>query len=508
IDLSHEIRTPLTMISAPIEYLINDNRTPDTVKKQLSYVAQSSTRILRLVNQILDFQKMQELKMRVSEINVAQFVKDIFNDFTEIAKEQGIAFTFQNDAADAKIWADRNSLEKIIMNLLSNAFKYTPQGKSICVRLTKNEKQVSVFVIDEGVGIPKEKQNKLFTRFVSFSSNNSNPSTGIGLSLVKELAEKHMAKVIVESEPAKGSTFSVHFQMGKKHFGNDVEFITEETTDKQYSGETENRNNSQEKRNDKSQIKVLVIEDDPDLRPFMATILENDYRVLLANDGEEGYQKAIEQNPDFIVSDIMMPKMDGIELLKKLRKNVETSHIPIILLTAKTNIESKIEGLTYGADDYITKPFSVPYFKTRIKNLLTQRKRLQEIFGAAEQIGTGEFNPKPFLITSQDEVIMEKALQSIEKNMDNSEFTVEGLAAAAGINRTTMFYKIKSLTGFSPVEFILDIRMKRAAQLIIDSQLLIKEVSYMTGFSDLKYFGKCFKRKYGMTPMEYRKYKK
>ncbi|HKJ43689.1 MAG TPA: response regulator, partial [Sunxiuqinia sp.] len=508
IDISHEIRTPLTMISAPIEFLINDNRTPETVKKQLTYVAQSSTRMLRLVNQILDFRKMQDLKMKVSETNLPQFVNEIFNDFVEMAREQEIDFNFKNEAGEAKIWADKNSLEKIIMNLLSNAFKFTPKEKSITVKLTRNDKQVSLHVIDEGVGIAKEKQTKLFTRFVSFNRDASNPSTGIGLSLVKELADKHHAKVTVDSEPEKGSTFSVHFEQGKSHFQDEVEFIPENAVNEQSFGKVDITAQRRSDGEEKKAPQVLLVEDDPELRSFIKSILEDDYLVLEAEDGEQGYHEALDKNPDFIVSDIMMPKMDGIELLKKLRENVQSSHIPIILLTAKTNIESKLEGLTYGADDYITKPFSVPYFKTRIENLLSQRKRLQEIFGAAGQVGSKEFNPKPFLVTPQDEEIMEKVLQITEENMDNSDFSVEELATAVGLNRTTMFYKIKSLTGYSPVEFIRDIRLKRAAQLITDSQLLIKEISYMTGFSDLKYFGKCFKTKYGMTPMEYRKRKK
>ncbi len=233
--------------------------------------------------------------------------------------------------------------------------------------------------------------------------------------------------------------------------------------------------------------------------------MEQDYEILTAEDGFAGFNIAVDHCPDFIISDIMMPKINGIDLLKKLRDDIRTSHIPIILLTAKANIESKLEGLTYGADDYITKPFSVPYFKARIENLLNQRKRLHEIFTRGDNAEFKEFKPKPFLITNQDEVIMEKIIHIIEQNMDNGEFSVEDLASHIGLNRTTMFYKIKGLTGFSPVEFVRDFRLKRAAQMITDSQLLIKEIAFMTGFQDLKYFGKCFKKKYEMTPMEYRK---
>lgn len=506
IDISHEIRTPLTLITGPIEYLINDSRTSEPVKKQLSYIAQSSNRLLRLVNQVLDYRKFQDVDIKVTEINIADFVRDIYNDFLELAKEQEINFTFKEDIGNTKIWADRNGLEKIVMNLLSNAFKYTPNGKAITVTITKNEKQVGIHITDEGIGISKDNQNNIFTRFVAFNDKRSNPSTGIGLSLVKELVEKHKARLDLISEPNKGSTFSVYFNLGKEHFSNDVIFELEER--EQESVENIEITQESPATKVKEKTKILVVEDDVKLRTFIKTILEDDYQVLEAGDGEMGYQLTIEENPDFIVSDIMMPKLNGVDLLKKIRKNVETSHVPVILLTAKTDIESKLEGLTYGADDYITKPFSVSYFKARIENLLHQRKRLQDIFGSIENNPIEDFNPKPHLITDQDEEIMKKVMEIIEENIDNNNFSVDGLAALVGVNRTTFFYKIKSLTGYSPVEFIRDIRLKRAAQLIVSSQLLIKEIAYMSGFSDMKYFSKSFKKKYDATPLDYRKQNK
>lgn len=503
IDISHELRTPLTLISSPIEYLINDNRTPEAVKKQLSYIAHSSNRLQRLVNQILDFRKIQDTGIKVAEINVAAFVKDIFNDFMEVAKEQDIHFTFHNKAEEAVIWADRSALEKIIMNLLSNAFKYTPKGKTITVQITKNEKQVGIHFIDEGIGIPKDNQSKLFTRFVSFSDKSNNPSTGIGLSMVKELAEKHNAKLFFESEPNKGSSFSIYFKLGKDHFSDEVEFIKEEEKNESESNLAMPSELSE--RNNLEKIRILVVEDEPELRSFIKSILEDKYHVIEAEDGEIGYELAIKENPDFIVSDIMMPKLSGVDLLKKIRNNIEASHIPVILLTAKANIESKLEGLTYGADDYITKPFSVSYFMARIENLLNQRKRLQNIFGFLDKNEFKDFNPLPCLITDQDEEMMKKVMIAIEQNIDNNNFSIEELGSTVGLNRTTFCNKIKSLTGFTPVEFMRDIRIKRAAQLISDSQLLIKEIAFMTGFLDIKYFSKSFKNKYGVTPMEYRK---
>jgi DNA-binding response OmpR family regulator len=453
----------------------------------------------------LDFRKIQETNIKVSEINIAVFTKEIFNDFIEVAKEQEIDFSFQNKAQDAVIWADKNAVEKIIMNLLSNAFKYTPKGKSIKVQISKNEKQVGIHFIDEGIGILKENQAKLFTRFVSFS-HNSNPSTGIGLSMVKELAEKHDAKLYFESEPNKGSTFAIYFKLGKDHFSKEVTFVQEKERKETETDLSIPSKLAAVAGNEK--IKILIIEDEPELRSFIKNILEDKYELIEAADGALGYELAITENPDFIVSDIMMPKLNGVDLLKKIRNNIEISHIPVILLTAKANIESKLEGLSYGADDYITKPFSVTYFLARIENLLNQRKRLQNIFGVLDKNEFTDFNPMPCLITNQDEEMMKKVMIAIEENIDNNNFSIEELGTAVGLNRTTFCNKIKSLTGFTPVEFIRDIRIKRAEQLIIGSQLLIKEIAFMTGFLDMKYFSKIFKNKYGLTPMEYRKQNK
>lgn len=512
IDISHELRTPLTLITGPIEYLLNDNRTPEVVKKQLSYVSQSTSRLQRLVNQILDFRKIQDQKLKITEINLTRFTSDIFNNFIDTAQEKNINYNLEITTDDIKLWADKNALEKIIMNLLSNAFKYTPDGKSITVRITKNNKQIILQVIDEGIGIAEDYQNSIFNRFASFNKNNNNPSTGIGLSMVRELVEKHQGEINFISKANSGSTFSIYFKLGTTHFNDEVEIITTETTETDVStqNETLSDNLSTPKSgNSEKKIKVLVVEDDLKLRTFLKNVLEDEYEVIEAEDGALGYQKILENTPDFIISDIMMPKLNGVDLLKKIRTNIETSHVPVILLTAKTTIESKLEGLSYGADDYITKPFSVAYLKARITNLLNQRKRLQNIFDSfdknrIEENTVKEYDPKPYLITDQDEEIMQKIMLSIEENMDNNDFSVEDLGNVVGLNRTTFFYKIKSLTGFSPVEFIRDVRIKRAAQLLTSSQLLIKEIAYMTGFSDMKYFTKSFKNKYGLTPTEYR----
>ena len=507
-DISHEIRTPLTMISAPIDYLITDNETPEKIKKQLTLVSQNTNRLLRLVNQIMDFRKVQQFRLKVQETDLGHFVEDICRNFEEIAQKNKIDYKFINEAKGEKVWVDQDCLEKILLNLLSNAFKYTPNGKAIQISVKQNDKQLIVEVKDEGKGISKERQRNLFTRFASFNEDKSKPSTGIGLFIVKDLVDKHGGKITYESESGQGSCFTVIFQRGISHFDKNVEVIptiiggeeekkiVEEMVDDNYLVLDERK---------KGKKSILIVEDDTDLRTFIKTILEKEYLIIEAEDGVEGLDKAEKESPDFIVSDIMMPRMDGIELLQNLKENINTSHIPVILLTAKTTIETKLEGLTYGADDYITKPFSVPYFKARINNLLEQRKRLQEIY--RKQLNSSsrmEFEPQPFIITSQDEVLMKKVVELIEEHMDNGDFTVEDLSLAIGMSRSVFFNKVKSLTGLAPLEFIRDIKMKRAAQLLSTGQYMVKEVSFMIGISDTKYFGKGFKAKYGMTPQEYK----
>ncbi len=509
-DISHEIRTPLTMISAPVDYMLNDNETPDHIKKNLKTISQNTNRMLRLVNQILDFRKIQFLHLKVRKVEIAPFVEEICDTFTEIAVSQHIKFSFRNEVGAEKIWVDPDCLEKIVMNLLSNAFKYTPPGKSIQVTIRSDEKLVTLEVRDQGAGVSGEKQKNLFVRFASFNEDKSKPSTGIGLSMVKDLADKHNAHVTVESELGKGSCFAVSFLKGVEHFGQNTEIIAAETNTalqvEPISKEDVVADNEEALLTNalNSKFSVLVVEDDDDLRQFIVGIIENEYLVYQAVDGKDGLEKALKYIPDFIVSDIMMPKVDGMELLGMLKTNIITCHIPVVLLTAKTTIESKLEGLSYGADDYITKPFSVQYFKARIANLISQRLKLQKIYRGDLIGSTPEYEPQPYAITSQDEVLMRKVMAVIEENMENAEFTVEELGQQMMMSRSVFFKKLKGLTGLAPVEFIRDVKMKRAAQILASGQYMVKEVSYLVGISDTKYFAKCFKTKYGITPLEYK----
>ncbi len=505
-DISHEIRTPLTMISAPVEHLLNDDEISERAKGHLTSISRNTNRMLRLVNQILDFRKIQQSGLKVQEIDPGPFIESICHNFDEAARKNNIRFQFINQAKGAKIWVAPDLLEMIITNLLSNAFKYTPGEKTITVTIQENDKHLAIEVKDEGIGISKEKQKNLFVRFASFNEDKSKPSTGIGLSIVKDLVNKHAGNISVESEAGKGSTFTVYFMKGTEHFDKNIEFIK--------NGQPESLQAKDEVSGTESGIKngnkkhsILIVEDNTELRTFIRTILENDYEIIEAGNGIDGLEKAERDNPDFIVSDIMMPYMDGIELLQRLKSNINTSHIPVVLLTAKTAIENKLEGLMHGADDYITKPFSVQYFRARIDNLLEQRKRLQEAFRSRFTLPekTDSASGESPSVISQEEIFINKVIEIIEKHMDDSEFTIDDLSADIGMSRSVFFNKVKSLTGLSSFDFIRDVKLKRAAQLLSSGQYMVKEVSYMIGISDTKHFGKIFKAKYGVTPQEYKK---
>jgi signal transduction histidine kinase/ligand-binding sensor domain-containing protein/DNA-binding response OmpR family regulator len=509
-DISHEIRTPLTLITAPIDSLISEPETPENVRSQLTLVAQNTNRLLRLVNQILDFRKVQQFKLVVREIDFGAAVESFCRHFIEPAQKRRINFRFINQAPGERIWVDWDCLEKIVINLLSNAFKYTADRKSIRVVVKSTDEFMFIEVADEGRGIPQHLQRNLFTRFASFNEDKNKPSTGIGLFIVKELVDKHNGRITVESEVNEGSIFTIAFPRGVQHFGKNVEFFTaedepiESTPPAAESVDAEpDASDSKERRRS-----ILLVEDDADLRLFVKATLHDEYTVFEAKNGREGWEKACKNLPDFVISDIMMPEMDGVELLRQLKNDFRTSHIPVVLLTAKTTIESQIEGLSYGADDYITKPFSIPFFKARIRNLFEQRKRLQEAYRsrltdlAPAEPATAEDNS--FTLPSQDDMLLEKAVRIIETHIDNSEFQVDNLVSALGMSRSVFFNKLKSITGLAPIEFIRDVKLKYAAQLLSKGDYLVKEVAYMIGVSDTKYFCKCFKIKFGVTPQDYK----
>lgn len=516
-NISHELRTPLTLISGPVEYILKNSKLPDDAREQLKLVERNTDRMLRLVNQILDFRKIQnkKMKMRVQEIEVISFIRRIMDSFETLAAEHKIAFVLKNENGEINLWADADKLEKIIFNLLSNAFKYTPHGKKITVFVEERGENILIGVRDQGIGIAEDKRNSIFVRFENLMDKNlfNQPTSGIGLSLVKELVEMHGGTITVDSKLGEGSCFTVSLLKGKVHYDESVEFILADSSvvqsvEKVVPDEVADLNTKEEQQEwneeDNSKELMLLVEDNTELRFFLKSLFVSSYRIVEAADGEEGLEKALKYIPDIIISDVMMDRKDGIELTKDLRSNVTTSHIPIILLTAKSNIESKLEGLELGADDYITKPFSATYLTARIQNLLAQRKKLQEIYCANLMVPKTEDLPQEPEMSSHDRKFMDKLLELMEKNMDNGELIVDDLVRELAVSRSVFFKKLKVLTGLAPIEFIREMRIKRAAGLIETGEYNMTQVAYMVGINDPRYFSKCFKQKYGMTPTEYK----
>ena len=551
-NISHDFRTPLSLILAALDKLRREG-----LKEYYYRILNGNVqRLLNLVNELMDFRTVENgmMKLELQPLDINRFIKEIANDFIDYARQRNIDFQILCDESmPTDIYIDKNIVEKIVMNLLNNAFKYTPNGKMITIFIREDENTVSIGVQDQGIGIAENKKKSLFVRFENLVDKNlfNQASTGIGLSLVKELVEMHKATISVDSRLGEGSCFKVDFLKGKEHYDEEVEFILDDAEAPVRMGQVVDianaslqsetlvtaagpefeKSSSEEEplAEDTSKELMLLVEDNQELREFLRSIFTPVYRVVEAADGMEGWSKALKYLPDIIISDVMMPEKDGIEMTRELRADMMTSHIPIILLTAKTTIESKLEGLEYGADDYITKPFSATYLQARVENLLIQRKKLQSFYRdslmhinmaavpedlpvSAEGESREENRTEPEQeaqpavpdMSPNDRKFMDKLVELMEQNMDNGELVVDDLVRELAVSRSVFFKKLKMLTGLAPIEFIKEIRIKRATQLIETGEFNMTQISYMVGINDPRYFSKCFKAQVGMTPTEYK----
>jgi len=517
-DISHELRTPLTLISSPVTNILKNNKLEPEVKDQLTLVQSNTERMLRLVNQILDFRKAQNKKMRlkIEEFPLGEYITGICSDFRKLAEDRGIRFEVIDQTEGQTIWADKDKIEKIAFNLITNALKFTPRGKKVTVTTKKTDDTLELTVADQGTGLSKEKMKNLFMRFDSDEKGTMSiqPGTGIGLSLSKELAELHQAVMTAESEEGKGATFRIVFKLGFSHFDNSIEFVVADGQNPLKSmsppGVTQVGDEEDDGKEDDEPV-LLFVEDNEELRSFLKIILSDSFHVIEAGNGSEGFEIARSQLPDIIITDLMMPVMDGLEMARRIREEVTTSHIPMVVLTAKTDLDTQVEALKTGVDDFITKPFSSTYLRAKIESILSQRKKLQEAFMTnladyrpETSAKTFEVNPPAPAIEPYDDKLMKKVMEVMEKNIGNSALTVEEFVSAIGIGRSVFFKKLKSLTGFAPIEFIREVRVKRAAQLIKSGEYTISQVTYMVGCNDPHYFSRIFKQRFGLTPTEYR----
>ena len=466
-NISHELRTPLTLIVAPIDNILQNERISQSVRSQLEIVQSNGQRMLRMVNQLLEFRKVQnqKMKLKLQQTMLSSLVEETSANFKKEAYEKHIQFEIENRAEDSTVWVDRQRMDTILWNLLSNAFKFTPAGKAIRVIIDSKPGFVTLAVQDEGIGIAPEKRSVLFERFSSNNELNNTgiTGTGIGMNLTKELVDLHHGYIDVESEVGKGTTITILLHTGKEHFGDDVEFLADEemAAPPTVAPTFEDKMEQLEGDAQDSARTILVVDDSIDMRNFLTNILSHDYHVLTASDGAEAEEIIRTKAVDLVVTDLMMPNVDGLELTQFIKRNKDYDFIPVILLTAKTAIESRLQAMEDGADDYVTKPFEPEYLRARIHNILVQRNQLEQSY--RERLMRLEPQKADEPIPSDS--FLAKLLDVMERQMDNNTLTVDEMVDEMGMGRTVFFNKLKSLTGLSPVEFIREMRIKRAKRI-------------------------------------------
>ncbi len=524
-NISHEFRTPLTLILGPLEKFLSRSSAESEDKPVYLMMQRNAQRLLDLINQLLDLSKLEAGSMRLvaKPAAIVPFLKGIILSFTSLAEKQQIQYHFQYPTYNPVVYFDADKLEKIITNLLSNAFKFTPLGGTITVSgsflpAVPNSKSAtgSAMVLlelkieDSGPGIAKEQLTRIFDRFYQTDTSQTRAweGSGIGLSLVRELVELHQGDILVESDSGRGASFTVRLPLPLADF-EEIAITGSATKDERPITPVDNTVEQDSLRDEAEHVDsqaalplVLVVEDNADVRAFIRNTLR-EYKVIEASHGVAGYRKALETIPDLILSDVMMPSMempsmDGVQLCQKLKAEEKTAHIPVILLTAKASGADKIEGLETGADDYILKPFQADELLVRIKNLIEGRKKLREYY--SRQI---RLEPKAVAITSVDGQFLQKVLLVIEEHMDDTAFGVEELGREVGMSRMQLFRKLKALTDHSPGDFIRLMRLKRAAELLTQGAGNIAEVAFRVGFQEPSYFTKCFHKHFGKTPSEF-----
>ncbi len=512
-NISHEFRTPLTLIVGQVETLLQvQTFTPNIYNKVLG-IYKNSLQLRELITELLDFRKQEQghMKIKVSRHNLVNFLYENYLLFLEYASSKQINFKFNKQKDDIEVWYDQKQMQKVINNLLSNALKHTKAEDTISINVSQEEDYAIIEIKDTGSGIAAAEIDKIFDRFYQtehLNSLNTGAGTGIGLALTKGIIELHQGTIRVESEPGKGSSFIITLKLDKKHF-TEEEIAQESTESTIRQTETivpsvEIIPDSEWKEEENKRIegaKMLIVEDNESIKQMLAGIFETFYQVSTASDGEEALEMIQKEMPSIILSDVVMPRMSGTELCKRIKTDFNTCHIPVVLLTARTAIEHNIEGLKIGADDYITKPFNTNLLISRCNNLVNSRRLLQEKFSKQPQTFAQMLATNPM-----DKEMLDRAMDIIERHLDDTDFNVNIFAREMGMARTNLFTKLKAVTGQTPNDFILNIRLKKGAVMLRNNpELNITEISDRIGFSSSRYFSKCFKEIYHVSPLAYRK---
>ena len=498
-NVSHEVRTPLTLILAPLDRLIVSLRE-SPYASDLGLIQKNANRLLRVINQILDFRKVEgkQEKLAVREIDLVPFVGEIKSYFDSMASVRVISYTFTSSIKQCTLWIDPDLLERVFFNLLSNAFKFTPEGGSVRIELTEEGDRVVIQVIDTGSGIQPANLPHLFDRFYT---EDRSMGTGIGLHLVKEYIHMHGGEIRVESEPGQRTTFTVCLRKGKAHF-EDSDLMETSVSHQAYEASRLDDSETKEMLSKTYPYTILITEDDDEVRCFLERELSLHFKIRTAANGKDALRVLEEEEISLVVSDVMMPEMNGFELCRTIKSQLPFSHIPVILLTALTDERQRIFGITGGADDYIQKPFHTDYVKIKIIHLLQERQKLRERL--LEKLRDNKLLlSEPEKVESIDDAFLRKFAEQIEAVYADPEYNVEKLSETLGLSRGHLHRKIKELTGTAPVEFLRTYRLNKATQLLRQNAYTVSEVAYRTGFSSPAYFSKCFKAVYGVTPTEY-----
>lgn len=509
-NISHEFRTPLTLILGYIESLLTSSSIGSKAAKQdLGMVRKNALRLLRLINQLMDFRKIESGKMavRASENDLIAFTREIAEAFRKVADKRNIELGFFAVEKELPVWFDGNMMDKVLFNLLSNSFKFTPDGGKIQVAVVKDPiaETAIVKVEDNGRGMSKEEAERAFEQFYQGGGNHKSKGTGLGLSLSKELVRLHSGDIATWSEAGKGARFEVTLPLGRAHLQenqiglekpgslsyDELVFLEEESKDRETSSLPVSSSDAEQK--------LLIVEDNEGLRLFLKRYFGKAYHILEAADGNAGLDLALEEVPDLIIADIMMPGRDGLALSRILKTDLRTSHIPIVLLTAQSSMEQKIEGIQTGADAYVTKPFNLEFLSEIIKNLLQGRQALKDRFSAVVQPGQ-----LPSGMGSLDEQFLRRFTQYVETHYEDQNLTVESLSEEFGLSRVQLYRKVKALLDESVNDYIQHVRLKKASQLLLEGELTVAEIAYKVGYSSPGYFSTAFKGKYACSPSEYR----
>ena len=518
-NISHEFRTPLTLILGQIEVLMQMD-LGTTIYNRILRIYKNAWHMRNLISELLDFRKQEQgyLKLKVEEQNLVTFTRQIYMCFYEYAQKKEITYRFDNVEETISVWFDSKQLQKVIFNLLSNAFKYTPNKGSIRVEVRMLASQAIVSVCDTGVGIPEEHISKIFERFYQTDNSSSfTLGTGIGLALAKGIMNMHHGKIDVESTVGKGTKFTLSLPLGNRHFS-DEEMATVESRGSVIISEAvpmlpfeqimdveEEKTKVQENIKEEDKPIILLVDDNEELLSMLEDLFLPIYKVYIAHDGREGLEMARQIQPDLIISDVMMPEMSGKELCYKIKTNVELSHISVVLLTAQTSVEYVVEGLMFGADDYVTKPFNVKVLIARCNNLIKNKKRLIAHYAGK----TITESPVTEAINERDKELLAKCVNIIKENFENPAFDVTALASELCVGRSKLYMQFKQMTGLTPNEFILKIKLDEAMSLLKNHpELNISEISIRLGFSSPRYFSKSFKAFFGVAPQTVRSRKK